>query len=196
MDRLEADTPLRGLDNSLSGTRLRLGLRRLGFLAPLLKVPATFGELERLLAGDHALPVGEHPVNAKQRLAPSPEPASFRIGHDIQDVQSLPDATDYWDHEFYLGSFSGAELAYAVILSEPKQHFAGFWASKEALKKCEPSFLDVDLRELTVAHNADGSPYFFLVTPSGGIRLTHGLSISHAGNTASAVVLAAATAPI
>jgi phosphopantetheine--protein transferase-like protein len=188
-ERVDAGTSLRAIDNSLSGTRLRLGLKRLGIEFNSPKVPATFGELERMLAGN----AGTSAVVIATEFNVPPlqfaETSGARIGHDIQDIESMPDTTDFWSHEFYLGSFSHAELAYAVVQSAPKQNLAGFWAAKEALKKCEPTYLNVALNQLTVAHRSDGCPYFYIESNDGSIRLEHSVSISHARNTASAVVL-------
>jgi phosphopantetheine--protein transferase-like protein len=189
---LDESTSLQRLEGSLGATRLRLGLKRIGMRLPTSTVPATYGQLE------HALHNGQEPQTPAKaetvKLAPAPlEAPSSRIGHDIQDVASLPDANDYWTHDFYCGSFSHVELAYAVVTPNPKEHFAGFWTAKEALKKCEASFMDLELSQVTVAHDAAGRPYFVLSTPAGAIRLGHELSISHAGNFASAVVLSPRT---
>ncbi len=189
-NEVHADTSLRSLDNSLSGARLRLGLKRLGvdFRSP--KVPATFGELERLLEGDAAVLTEVAVVETKLPTLPSLSFSRARIGHDIQDTESMPETADFWAHEFYTGLFSAAELAYAVVQSDPKQNLAGFWAAKEALKKCDPAFASVDFSQLTVAHHFDGSPYFFFKCNGGLVCLQHSVSISHSRNTASAVVLA------
>jgi phosphopantetheinyl transferase (holo-ACP synthase) len=189
-ETVDADTSLRAIDNSLSGARLRLGLKRLGVEFNSPKVPATFGELERVLAGNEMSATPMAQAEVKAALLPSPVGPRARIGHDIQDLESLPDTADFWSHEFYLGSFSPAELAYAVVQSEPKQNLAGFWAAKEALKKCDPAFASVEFQQLTVAHHADGSPYFSFGSNGRAVPLEHSVSISHARNTASAVVLA------
>jgi len=189
-EQVDADTSLRVIDNSLSGARLRLGLKRLGIELGSPKVPATFGELERLLSDSANPPTPVAAEEVESQSLPFPAISGTRIGHDIQDTESMPDTPDFWNHEFYLGSFSHAELAYAVVQSDPKQNLAGFWAAKEALKKCDPAFVPVEFNQLTVAHNSDGSPYFCLKSRGGSVCLQHPVSISHARNTASAVVLA------
>jgi phosphopantetheine--protein transferase-like protein len=189
-ESVDADTSLRAIDNSLSGARLRLGLKRLGIEFNSPKVPATFGELERVLAGSGSTSAPAVATEIKALPVPSPAAAGARIGHDLQDLESMPDTVDFWSHEFYLGSFSPAELAYAVVQSVPKQSLAGFWAAKEALRKCDPAFVPVEFTQLTVAHRSDGSPYFSFQSNGDRVSLQHSVSISHARNTASAVVLA------
>ena len=189
-DELGPGTSLRSLDNSLGGAKLLLGLKRLGITAPFKRIPPTFGDLQNSLAGVSATtPVTADTHIAAEQPAELP-PGALRMGHDIQDIKSLPNSADYWEHEFYQGCFGRTELAYAVVQSEPKAHFAGFWAAKEALRKCDPSFIDVDLSLLTIAHDTAGKPYFLYHRPGGVIRLPHAVSISHSVDMASAVVVA------
>ena len=68
----------------------------------------------------------------------------LQVGLDVEDIRLLPQAKDYWEHEFYSGSFAKSEIAYAVLQAEPRTHFAGFWCAKEALRKCDPGFAGVD----------------------------------------------------
>lgn len=196
-DQVAAATSLASLDSSLGGAKLRLGLKRLGLSLPTASSPATFGELEAALFGK--------PTNA----SPAPSTggidttmvrvqavvAGVQVGIDVQDVRSLPVAGDYWEHEFYAGMFFKSEIAYAVVQSEPRTHLAGFWCAKEALRKCDPSFIKVDFKSTVVAHEHGGKPYLLWQTPSGSVRLPHALSLSHTGELATAVVIAVAFPP-
>jgi phosphopantetheine--protein transferase-like protein len=189
-DRLTPDTSLRSLDTSLGGARLILGLKRLGLKPVFHRVPPTFGELKNSLTGERtASPVNTDNNVEDEALQQASPPGALSVGLDIQDLKSLPLSADYWEHEFYQGCFSRVEVAYAVVQSEPRAHFAGFWSAKEALKKCDPSFINVDLTLLTVAHDATGKPFFLYQRSGDALRLPHAISISHSGNMASAVVI-------
>jgi phosphopantetheine--protein transferase-like protein len=123
--------------------------------------------------------------------------AGLQVGLDVEDIRSMPVASDYWEHEFYRGSFAKSEIAYAVLQLEPRTHFAGFWCAKEALRKCDPSFAGVAPERTAVAHDADGRPYLTVETDAGPERLAHAVSISHTTEVATAVVvLSAAPAPV
>jgi phosphopantetheinyl transferase (holo-ACP synthase) len=181
-DQIASETSLGALQTSLTATRLRLGLKRLGLSLPDGKVPATFGDLEAALSGkpvSHALPA----------IAPaSAPPSAVQVGLDVQDVRSLPMAADYWEHEFYRGVFAKTEIAYAVVQPEPRIHLAGFWCAKEALRKCDASFASVALDATAVAHDGTGRPYL----QWNGVRLPHALSLSHTSEIATAVVVSVA----
>jgi phosphopantetheine--protein transferase-like protein len=112
------------------------------------------------------------------------------VGLDIEEIRSLPVADDYWEHEFYRGNFSRSEVAYAVLQTEPRIHFAGFWCAKEALRKCDHTFAEVRPVSTAVAHDSDGRPFLTLDTETGPVRLPHALSISHAAELATAIVVA------
>ena len=171
-DSLTQDTSLRSLDTSLGGARLILGLKRLGLKPPFKRIPATFGELDNSLnAGKGIVPVTVDTHLVAEEFGRSAPQGTLSVGLDIQDLKLLPASTDYWDHEFYQGCFSRVELAYAVVQSEPKAHFAGFWSAKEALKKCDSSFMKVDLTLLTVAHDEAGKPFFLFQRPDDLLRL-------------------------
>jgi len=177
-----ARTSLASLDNSLGEVKLRLGLRRLGMSLTPGSRPANFGELCELLSGK---PAPHSVVNPLVNAVPD----GASIGLDVQDIGSLPVATDYWEDEFYSTNFDKSEIAYALKNSEPRTHFAGFWCAKEALRKCDPSFAAVDPIATVVGHEPGGRPYLIWKAPSGETRLPHALSISHAGAIAMAVVM-------
>jgi phosphopantetheine--protein transferase-like protein len=120
----------------------------------------------------------------------------LQVGLDVEDIRSLPVATDYWEHEFYGGTFAKSEIAYSVLQTDPRTHFAGFWCAKEALRKCDASFAATELNQLAVAHDVDGRPYLTLATTDGPERLPHAVSISHTTEVATAVVVAQAAAPV
>src|SRR5690349_16536082 len=194
-DQVVPATSLASLDNSLGGARLKLGLKRLGLSLPGTSTPATFGELEAALFGK--APEKRSPMpdsgGSNSMMGVRPALRGAQVGIDIQDIRSLPTANDFWEHEFYVGLFGKSEIAYAVVTPEPRKHLAGFWCAKEALRKCDPSFMGVDFQATVVEHDQDGRPHLQWLTPSGTVRLPHALSLSHTEEMATAVVFAVAT---
>lgn len=191
-------TPLTGLQTSLAGARLKIALKRLGLELPKGPTPASFGALERLLTGS----AGASPEPAAQTATPfrtsatptsaTPTPglpAGIAGGIDVQQISDLPVTSDFWTHEWYAAMFSPAEIAWAVTSAEPREHFAGFWCAKEALRKCSPQFRDVAPRTTFIAHEEDGRPFLSAEGPSGPTRLPHIVSISHSGPVATALVI-------
>ncbi len=191
-DQVGARTPLAALDNSLGEAKLRLAMKRLGISMPAGLRPANFGELCERLAGASG---EENPAGAKPALTqfypsdPSPMTGP-RVGLDLQEISALPQVDDYWEDSFYKGTFDKSEIAYAVAQPEPRLHFAGFWCAKEALRKCDGRFFDVEPTATAVEHDARGGPYFVWKSSDGGRRLPHSLSISHAGGIAMAIAMA------
>ncbi len=189
-DQVGPETSLVSLDNSLGASRLKFGLKRLGFSVAFLSgsfQPTTFGELQMLLYGKQESPPVDTPTGDPDWVSISAR--SLQIGLDAQDVRALPLASDYWEHEFYAGVFGKPEIAYAVAQSAPRTHLAGFWAAKEALRKCDPAFLKVEMASVIVLHDSDGKPHLSRQTASGSVRLPHLLSLSHTGDLAIAVVV-------
>jgi phosphopantetheine--protein transferase-like protein len=194
-------TSLAALSTSLGSARIRLGLKRLGLALPAGAAPATFGGLLAALSGEAVPPAVERTDSSLSRPMSSAAGnggfAGLQVGLDVEDIRSMPVASDYWEHEFYRGSFAKSEIAYAVLQLEPRTHFAGFWCAKEALRKCDPSFAGVAPERTAVAHDADGRPYLTVETDAGAERLAHAVSISHTTEVATAVVvLSAAPAPV
>jgi phosphopantetheine--protein transferase-like protein len=187
-------TSLASLNTSLGSAKVRLGLKRLGLALPAGAKPATFGGLVAALSGE-TTPVAVQASVVARPVAPPTGNGSLQVGLDVEDIGSLPVAVDYWEHEFYRGSFAKSEIAYAVLQPEPRTHFAGFWCAKEALRKCDPSYADVDPPLTAVAHDTDGRPYLTLESGAGSERLPHAVSISHTSEVATAVVVMGFAAP-
>jgi phosphopantetheine--protein transferase-like protein len=191
--QITGETSLAALNTSLGSARLRLGLKRLGLALPASAKPATFAGLLVLLSGEPVLA-----TVTVGKVAPTAAPAvsgTLLVGLDVEDIRSLPIASDYWEHEFYRGTFARSEIAYAVIEADPRTHFAGFWCAKEALRKCDPSFAEVSFDQIAVAHQPDGRPYLTLASDAGPERLRHAVSISHTADVATAVVVSGTAAP-
>jgi phosphopantetheinyl transferase (holo-ACP synthase) len=196
---LTADTSLARLDTSLGSVRLVLALKRLGLKLPNDRIPPTFRDLEFALetnGADRMVPAAE----TTTAPAPAAQANSFQgglqVGLDIQEVGALPMPADYWEDDFYRENFDKSEIASAVVTAEPRTHLAGYWCAKEALRKCDPSFIGTRPDATAVAHDEAGRPYLVSVTAGGRTRLPHSLSISHSGQVASAVVVIGAPSPL
>jgi hypothetical protein len=100
------------------------------------------------------------------------------VGLDLQEISALPPANDYWEHSFYQGIYSKSEIAYAVRAVGAETPFRRLLVRQEALRKCDRSFLGVDLTATAIEHDASGSPYFVRKSSAGDQRLPHSLSIS------------------
>jgi phosphopantetheine--protein transferase-like protein len=200
-EQVGAETSLASLNTSLGSAKVRLGLKRLGLALPAGVAPVNFGALVAAISGETGPVAG--PVAAAyapSATAPGSGDAGLgglQVGLDVEEIASLPVAADYWEHEFYRGTFARSEIAYAVQQPEPRTHFAGFWCAREALRKCDQSFAGVSANLTAVAHDVSGRPYLTITTDAGPARLAHALSISHTGTVATAVVVlqAAVIAP-
>lgn len=195
------ETSLAALNTSLGAARLRLGLKRLGLALPASARPATFGGLVAVLSGEAAgsAVVAAGPVVSAASTAGGSGAGPLQVGLDVEDIQALPAAKDYWEHEFYRGSFAASEIAYAVLEAEPRVHFAGFWCAKEALRKCDAAYAEVEFARVAVAHDPGGKPYLTLGAENGlpgrFDRLPHAVSIAHTAEVATAVVVTGSAAP-
>lgn len=197
---LGPETSLAALNTSLGGARVSLGLKRLGLALPSGSVPMTFGALLAAISGE-APPVMSDTAGPATRLPQIPAYSAphaaigtngfsgLNVGLDVEDIRSLPVADDYWEHEFYRGNFSRTEVSYAVLQTDPRTHFAGFWCAKEALRKCDLTFAGVSPVSTAVAHDSSGRPYLTLDADTGLVRLPHALSISHTAELATAIVV-------
>src|SRR5215471_6094971 len=116
-------------------------------------------------------------------------------GIDIEIVESLPVVADYWSDAFYRATFTPAEIAYCLLQDRPLVHLAARWCAKKALQKCDPAYLQADLRLLEVRLSASGAPYLCTVVDGHSTPLPFGVSLSHTTQTAVAVVVKIPTMP-
>jgi phosphopantetheine--protein transferase-like protein len=197
-DQIGPETSLKPLQNSLGTTSLNLALKRLGFSLRKGFSPASYGELEAACSGTLTQSDVATPAIRKSDAATGKQGFAIpgvQIGIDVQDIAALPDAADYWQHEFYSETFARAEIAYASLQAEPRAHFAAFWCAKEAVRKCDATFADLPLSSIEVAHEETGKPYLVYDAPSGRHRLPHAVSLSHTSELATAIVVAVAIQP-
>jgi holo-[acyl-carrier protein] synthase len=178
----------------LSSSLARAGLdaalrRRLGVKCPAVYSVRSYRELEAAVF-DGEVPESASPAEVQRVAEVGVAADNVRCGIDIVEIAELPEASDYWEHEFYRHAFSAAEIAYCVTQPSPREHFAARWAAKEAVKKLSAAYLAAELAELEVGLAADGAPEI----RRRGALLPVALSLSHSPSTAVAVAMLATAA--
>ena len=187
-----------GLSSSfgLSAVRSLLEAGGAGKLPPL-GARMTVGQLVDLVAG------GEQPAVAAEPSTPvvlpsahdEPMPAAMSIngmglGMDMQEIASLPPASDYRTDAFYTGHFHPSEIATAILRPDVRSHLCGIFCAKEAAKKSHPALLNLRMTELLVAHDPAGRPMLRLVDDvAPGAAFAFLLSITHTEHYAAATCL-------
>jgi phosphopantetheine--protein transferase-like protein len=175
------------LATSLGRARLDAALRsRFNFANQGVYTLKTFGELCQLsgvaVAGaDSAVaPTGKIDVPTLH----GSHGDGVAIGIDLQSVDALPEANDFWESEFYRRHFTKQEIGYALLQAEPRESFASAWCAKEALRKADGRWLDVDWQQTELIHDSNGRP----VLRSGETAIPYSLSLSHTNGFAIAAV--------
>lgn len=198
--RISSDFPLTGqrMQGSLARTRLDAAIRkRIGIRCPAVYTARNFGELEMAIFPDSATPQLPATLPPSRVNADQPDMGSTPIscGIDIENVDALPAARDYREDEFYKLSFTPTEIAYCLLQENPRMHFAARWCAKEALKKCDPAYLDLEMSAIELSSFGSGAPY--LATRHNGkvVRLPFAVSVSHTSSAAVAIVIKAASHP-
>lgn len=180
--------PLTGARGAGSITRASLDAairRRVGLKSKSVYSAKTFGELSAELGekpSETTLATPQAPAKAAPLSTPS---LPLACGVDLELLENVPRAADCWTDPFYQTTFSPAEIAYCQVQADPIPHFCARWCAKEALKKCDSTYLSIDLNEIEVAHEPTGAPYL----AHQGARLPHALSLSHTAFAAVAMVV-------
>jgi holo-[acyl-carrier protein] synthase len=179
------------LQSSLTRTRLYTAVeQQLGVACPEAYTARTYGELHAAIySTTPAIAVPQIPT-----VPPAPEQyneatLSIACGIDIEMVENLPVVADYWSDAFYSATFTPEEIAYCLLQDQPLAHFAARWCVKEALQKCDPAYLQTDLRTLEVRLQASGAPYLCAVTAGHSTPLPFAVSLAHTAQAAVAVVV-------
>jgi phosphopantetheine--protein transferase-like protein len=186
--------------------------RRVGLKSAVVYSARTYGELETALLGKApdglpspasagelpAFPVDPATNGSAARVASASASAAVpaagagllvSCGVDIELVENLPPATDYWEHEFYTTVFTPKEIAYCLMQESPPIHFAGRWCAKEALKKCDPELLAEEMRNIEFVSGESRGPYLCRYVGGEARRLPHAVSIAHTPQAAIAIVV-------
>ena len=157
--------------------------RAMGVRSRSVYTVATYGELESALTGEAVAPSPRATVNVGGDVA---------CGIDLESVESMPEADDYFAHEFYSAHFTSAEIAYCTSQESPRMHFAARWCAKEALKKCDGGLLSADMATIEVALDESGAAHLRHATGEGEpTRLPYALSMTHTSEYAAASVMRA-----
>ncbi|MBA4067315.1 MAG: hypothetical protein C0501_27125 [Isosphaera sp.] len=179
------------LKTSIGRATLDAVLRReFGTAGTAVYRAATYGDLEDAVLGGGGGSPAAAPAAAPSAPAPAAEAAPGPwCGIDIERVDDLPAAADYWDAEFYRTHFTPDEIAYCVRQEAPREHFAARWCAKEALRKCDARYLRVGFAEIEVVVGEDGAVRLAHLRDGRRAPLPHGVSLSHSAGMAAAVVL-------
>jgi phosphopantetheine--protein transferase-like protein len=183
------------LHGSLGRVRLEAALRyKHGVSNPQAAQASTFGDLCQLLGVDGLDGTSPEPAPAQQLPRPALDlaqngaaPRGLHVGIDVEAIAALPEAADYWEHEFYKSTFSPREIAYALLQPSPRATFAGQWCAKEALRKANPALVNVAWTSLEMVHDPAGKPDMTI----DGAPAFGALSVSHSADVAVAVFVAA-----
>lgn len=191
-DSITGATTLNGvLATSLGRARLDAALRsRFNFANQGVYTLKTFGELCQLSGIAVADGYGSSPMAVRKTVVPSIhglQGDGVAIGVDLQSVNAMPEANDFWESEFYKQHFTKQEIAYALLQAEPRESFAGAWCAKEALRKADGRWMDVDWQQTELVHDANGRP----MLRSGEAAIRCSLSLSHTNGFAMAAVVMA-----
>ncbi len=185
------------LHDSLARTKLYIALQQnLGIQCPAVFTARTYGELHTAVFGTPAAAPETAPPPSRQSAAGDAvlsEQVSLvgglGCGIDIEMVDNLPQAQDYWEDPFYIATFTASETAYCLLQASPPLHFAARWCAKEALKKCDPAYSHMAMNQLEVALTATGAPVLQSATHGTWERLPVTVSLSHTTSMAAAVVI-------
>ena len=84
---------------------------------------------------------------------------------------------------------NGPVISLAVIEFEPRLHFAARWCAKEALKKCNPNYMRLEMSQLEVVTVVAGRPSMRIRFEDETRELAVAVSMSHTPVMATAIVV-------
>jgi phosphopantetheine--protein transferase-like protein len=180
--QLSAETPLNGpLAGSFGRARLDANLRsRFGVSNPAVYNVNTFGDLCAVLGistSSNPSPQAVTPSHAVPVLPNETRPgeSGVVVGADVEPVSAMPEASDYWEDDFYKTTFTSREIAHALLRPSPRASFAAMWCAKEALRKADASLASADWQMIEVTHDELGKPGILVNgrQPAGALSLSH-----------------------
>ena len=118
------------------------------------------------------------------------------VGIDSVDIGRIEKAMERWGDRFVNRLFRDEEIVYCRSRPKPSQHFGVRFAAKEACMKCLGRGIwgGMAFRDIETTRNKDGRPGIVLhgrarqAFEFEGAGVLH-LSLTHTGNTATAVVV-------
>ena len=192
----------RRMQGSLARAKLDAAIRhRLGVKCRTVYSAKTYGELEKAVLGSSSGSNESDSSAAIVSTVTNPEATALfgensigstpalSCGIDIEMVENFPEVDDYWKDSFYTNSFSSVEIAYCLLQENPRMHFAARWCAKEALKKCQPSFLHEEPINIEFVSNEASPPILRQYINGNPITLPFAVSVSHTSLIAVAVVV-------
>lgn len=123
-------------------------------------------------------------------------PAALCLGHDVEEIENLPEAEDFFTDPFYIRQFTAQEILKCAGFPNARQHFAVRFCAKEALRKCGRPFDTLQPTSIEIDNDQDGRPFVVIHDPAVQEILASRVilvSLSHTEKIASAVVLIALT---
>ncbi|MEW5895444.1 MAG: 4'-phosphopantetheinyl transferase superfamily protein [Candidatus Omnitrophota bacterium] len=122
----------------------------------------TFNELLIILGKEPVSPMTKEAIQTDLKN-PTPDIDSvdgFSIGIDIEEISNMPSANDYREDVFYRQNFSQDEISYCIRQKDPRKHFAGMFAAKEAIIKADNYYKSIPFSEIGIAHHDSARPTF------------------------------------
>ncbi|HEV2696317.1 MAG TPA: 4'-phosphopantetheinyl transferase superfamily protein [Verrucomicrobiae bacterium] len=184
--------PLERLNASIGRATFHAAIKRMaGADLPSAFTAKTFRELLGLVVA---------PVSAGASATVAPAvPASVSlmknlpmsgagVGIDIESLDELPVAADFWSEPFYVENFTPVEIAYCQRQADPRTSFCGLWCAKEAARKCSPEFFGLHPLDLEILHDVQGRPFLAILRDKRRLGIPNcDLSISHTHSMGAAV---------
>lgn len=85
--------------------------------------------------------------------------SEWNIGVDIVEIARFQQLKYSSNNQFYKRVFTTKEIRYCLSFSSPAPHFAANFAGKEAIYKAVNMFCDVNLHNIEILRDKNGSPY-------------------------------------
>ncbi|GJL63445.1 MAG: hypothetical protein NPIRA04_20990 [Nitrospirales bacterium] len=179
----------RRMQGSLARAKLDAAIRnRLGVKSRAVYSAKTYGELKGAVLGVSSS--SDESDSVISAISSSDSTATMvensmggmpalTCGIDVEMVENLPEVDDYWQDSFYTNSFSSVEIAYCLLQENPRMHFAARWCAKEALKKCDPSYLSEEMKNLEVLSHNGNPPIFRHYQNGTPTPIPFAVSLSH-----------------
>jgi phosphopantetheine--protein transferase-like protein len=91
------------------------------------------------------------------------------VGIDMELLSAMPATEDFREDSFYTMNFTGAEIAYCILQTNPYASFGGLFAAKEAIVKADNSYKNKAFNTIQIQHLPEGKPFH----PAFNISISH-----------------------